>query len=264
MRGLIRANAAVLAVLVALLAAPDARAEPPLAPIPAECATPGADGAPPIGFPNLVRAMAERQKIVVLAVGSSVLRNSGPGGDYYGLVERFLETTFKGLDVTIVQRGVSGELARDAAERIRLEVARSSPDVVFWQVGTADAMAGIDPEETRETVRSTIRWLAEHQVDTVLIGLHYTPSLRDDPQYQAMRRAITEVARSEGVLRIRRYEVGETLDRLRRLPSDAAPITDYGAIDDHCVAEYLARALATGLFAKRRPAGLDKPTATPK
>ena len=253
-----RTCALCLALALVLLAGDAGRAEPQLAPMPSECATSSPDGAPAIGFPNLVRAMAQRQKIVVLAIGSSVVGRSRRGGDYYGLVERFLETTFKGLDVVLVQRGVSGELARDGAERIRLEVARSEPDMVFWQVGTADAMAGIDPAETTEIVRTTIRWLKDHRVDVVLIGLHYTPSLTDDPHYQAMRQAITDVAHAEGVLRIRRYEVGETLDRLSRAPSEAAPFTDFSSLADTCMAEHLARSLATGLFARRMPGDLDK------
>lgn len=262
MRGIISKRSALLAAAIALLGGDAARAQPALAPVPTECATPGGEGAA-IALPNLRLAMTERQKIVVLAIGSSVVGGTHPGGDYYELVERFLEKTFKGLDVVLVQRGVSGELARDGADRIRLEAARSSPDVVFWQVGTADAMAGIDPAETQEVVRDTIRWLHDHHIDVVLIGLHYTPSLSDDPQYQAMRQAITDVAKAEGVLRIRRYEVGETLERLRRAQSDTAPFTDYDGLDDTCMAEHLARSLATGLFARRVPHNLDgaKPSA---
>jgi len=251
-----RVSGAGLALAMAIAGGAVAAQEPKLAPIPAECAGSPADGAPVIEFPNLARAMNERHKIVVLAIGSAVVGKAQPGGDYYHLVERFLEATFKGLDVVLVQRGVSGELARDGADRIRLEAARSSPDMVFWQVGTADALAGMDPAETREVIRTTIRWLRDHNIDVVLIGLHYTPSLRDDPRYQAMREAISDVARAEGVLRIRRYEVGETLDRLRRETGGLG--IEPGGLGNTCMAEHLARSLATGLFARRQPRGLDK------
>lgn len=235
------------------------RADPAkqLAPIPAECVTAAADRTPTIAFPSLVRAMVDRRRIVVLTIGSSVIGGRQGTGDYYELVERFLESTFRGLDVVLVQRGVSGELARDAAERIRLEVARSSPDVVFWQVGTADALAGLDPQDTGLLVRDTIRWLKAHDVDVVLIGLHYTPSLRDDPSYQAMRQRISQVARDEGVLRIRRYEVGETIDKLGNGTMVPASVADLTTLGNTCMAEYLARSLATGLFA-RRPSDLDE------
>lgn len=232
---------------------------PPLAPIPAECAAAtAAEGVQAIAFPNIVRAMTERQRIVALTIGGAAVGRTQRGGDYYDLVERFLESTFKGLDVVLVQRGVSGELARDGANRIRLEAARTAPDVVFWQVGTADALAGLDPAETGEVVRGVVRWLKDHHIDVVLIGILYTPNMRDDPQYQAMRKMINDVARAEGVLRIRRYEVGETLERLHNVPTQFGAVADLNAMGNACMAEYLARALATGLFAQRPKFDADK------
>ncbi|WP_230488962.1 SGNH/GDSL hydrolase family protein [Pinisolibacter aquiterrae] len=236
--------------LTALASATGARAEAPVAPSSSACGLAAGD-ATAIAFPNLERAMKERKRIVAVAIGSSVVGGSFRNGDYYELVEGFLEKTFKGLDVVVVQRGVSGELARDAADRIRLEVARSAPDVVFWQVGTADAMAGLDPAEIGETVRDTIRWLKDHGVDVVLIGLHYTPVLRNDAEYQAVRAMITQVAREERVLRVRRYEVGETLEKLRAGKADTATSGEVATRTDGCMAEDLARSLATGLFARR-------------
>lgn len=255
---MITGRLAAMAVLAALwcgAAATSAGAEEPGAtPVPAECLGTGVDVAPSTAFPNVVKAMAERKKIVVLAIGGSGLGGRGyRSGDYFGLVESFLEKAFKGLDVTIVQRGVSGEMARDAAERIKLETARAQPDVVFWQVGTADALAGVDPVEISETVRDTIRWLREHDVDTVLIGLHYSRALARDPHYQAVRAALGEVAKSENVLKVSRYEVMETLAKLqqgRSLPATEAELTATGY---DCMAEVLARSLATGIFGRQKP-----------
>lgn len=253
-------RASALLLVSALAAVPAASEEPPpLAPMPAECLAASPEKPVFVPLPHLVEAMTARRRIVALAIGSSVLGNDFRNGDYYGLVDGFLESAFKGVDVEIVQRGVSGELARDAAERIRLDVARFSPDVVFWQVGTADGLAGIDPDEVGATVRDTVRWLAGHRVDAVLIGLHYTPSLRDDPRYQAVRRAVDEVARSENLLRVRRYEVGETLARLEAKRLVPTSPEDMVALDDACMAEYLARALATGLFGRRAPGDAKTP-----
>ena len=77
---------------------------------------------PATALPNLTRALNDRKRIVVLTMGSAVVSGARKGGDYYRLVERFLESTFKGLDVVLVQRGVSGELSRDSADRIRQEL----------------------------------------------------------------------------------------------------------------------------------------------
>lgn len=260
MRSIGTATTAAIAVLLGLGWAVAAEPGPVVSPMPTACVAAPATGQPAITFPHLARAMAARQRIVALTIGSSIVGGGSRNGDYYALVEQFLESTFKGLDLVIVQRGVSGELARDAARRIRLEVARNDPDVVFWQVGTADALAGLDPTDIGEVVRSTVRWLHDHRVDVVLIGLHYSPALRDDPGYQAVRGVIDDVARAEGVLRIRRYEAEETVDRLLRNRPATAPATESPTSwDDTCMAETLARALAAGLFARRAPGGPATP-----
>ena len=88
--------------------------------------------------PNVSAALRDRKKIRILAIGATSIarRDSAPGG-YHAIIEQFLERTFKGIDVEIFNRGVSGELARDAAERIKTEVALTEADLVLWQVGTA-------------------------------------------------------------------------------------------------------------------------------
>ncbi len=243
-----------LAALILLLGAAEAPAQeapPVLSPVPNACAAPGVDAGSSSNFPNIVEAIRTRRKITALAIGGSAV-GGARRGDYFGLVEAFLEKTFKGLDVAIVQRGVSGELARDTAERIRLETARIQPDVVFWQVGTADALAGLDPAEVAATIRETIAWLRDHRVDTVLIGLHYSRSLARDPHYQEMRKVIGDVAKSENVLKVSRYEVMETLSRLQRGGELTETDAEMTATGYDCMAEYLARSLALGIFGRQK------------
>ncbi len=37
-------------------------------------------------------------------------------------------------------RGINGEIAEDAADRLKMAVADIKPDLVIWQVGTNDAL----------------------------------------------------------------------------------------------------------------------------
>ncbi len=249
---MMRWTKALLAIGMQSLLLVSARAQTPDMPKPpSQCAFAAQEANGVVTLPNLTHAFAQNRKIVALAIGSSVL---GSGrGDYFGTVKTYLQTVFKGVEVQVIQRGVSGELARDAAARIKLEVARFEPDIIFWQVGTADAMVGMDAAEVASTVREAAVWLKEHDVDLVLIGLHYNARLRDNPAYQSIRNAIAEVARSEGLLRMRRYEAGEILEKMRAKSEEAMPGEDLTALGNACMAEYLARALATGLFGKNKP-----------
>jgi hypothetical protein len=237
--------------------AADPKQEGVLPPVTRECQIGATDVVTQSPLPNVLKALRERQKIKILAIGASpVVRRDASAGDYYDLVEQLLEQTFKGLQVEVIHRGVSGELARDAGARIKMEVALVEPDLVLWQLGTADALARLSIEDFETSVKKTLVWLREHNVDVALIGLHYVKSLAKDTHYQAIRRALKKVATEEGVMRVGRYEAMETLARLRgeQGGQGARRMTEAAY---ECSAEYLARAIATGLFHK------DKPPAPP-
>jgi acyl-CoA thioesterase I len=246
--------AVLVAVMFALAPSVRGQGAPVLSPVPKACETPGAQVIADSPLPNIVAALKERKKITILAIGSTSASLRGPvSGGHYAIVERFLETTFKGLDVQIVHRGVSGELAADAAGRIKTEVALADADLVLWQLGTADAMAHVPVADFQAVVSETVTWLKERKIDVILVGLRYARSMAKDPQYQAIRAAIQDIAKKQNVLRISRYDAEETLEKLRHeqgvLMSDIE-VTESNYV---CMAEYLARAIATGLFAREHP-----------
>jgi len=206
----------------------------------------------PAQLPNAARALRERKRLRVLALGSTPLNVRDQTQGHYALVEKVIENSVKGVDVDIIDRGVSGEIARDGAERMRTEVALLEPDVVFWQVGVADALALTPADEFKETLSRTVRWLKAHQVDVVLIGLRYQRSLAANEGFQRIRKVIRDVVREQSILRIGHYESIEALDRIRRQqgePTSEMDLTDAGS---NCLADFLSRALAVGLFAKPR------------
>ncbi|MBL8590263.1 MAG: SGNH/GDSL hydrolase family protein [Methylobacteriaceae bacterium] len=213
----------------------------------ATCREPGGDGPSAPSLPNLAAAIRKDNKAVILVVGSSgaASRKGRHGDGYFGLVRRYLERNFKGLELTIAHRGAPGALARDAAETIRVEAALTGANLVLWQVGTADAMARISPQEFRADLETTLDWLKAHGIDVMLVGLHYSDAMRKDTHYQQIREALRAVAQDKGAPRIRRYEAAETLARMRAA-TDETPAPD-------CMADWLAQAVAVGLFGRRTP-----------
>lgn len=238
----------------------EAKPESEMPPMPRDCPAGATQIVSQTPLPNIERALRERQRIVILAVGSSpVSRRESASGGYYNLVESLLEKTFKGLDVTVIHRGVPGELVRDAGERIKMEVALNKPDLVLWQVGTADALARNPADTFEESLAETLVWLRGHGVDVALVGLHYIKALTKDEHYQAIRASLKRVTAAHGVMRISRYEAAETLTRMRT--EQGTPLTGTRLTEAayECSAEYLARAIATGLFAKTKGAKTPLP-----
>jgi acyl-CoA thioesterase-1 len=259
-----RAWTIVLAGLVAAsVSTLVAAQEPTMTSVPTDCQAPGATIVVSAALPNVSNALRDRKKIRILAIGATSIarRDSTPGG-YHAIVEQFLERTFKGVDVEIFNRGVSGELARDAAERIKTEVGLTEADLVLWQVGTPDATAQVPVEEFKAAVTDTVAWLKEHNTDVALIGMQYSRRMAGDPYYQAMRVAVQEVAKEQAVLRVGRYEAVETIQKIRLQRGEPATETELTEAGYVCMAEYLARAIAIGLFARMRSPGTH-PGATP-
>ena len=224
---------------------------PVITPLPAACETPGTQVISSSPLPNIATALKNRKKINILAIGSTSASLRGPvSGDRFAAVEKFLEATFKGLDVEIMHRGVSGELAANAAERIGTEAAMTRADVVLWQVGTADALAQIPVDDFKDSITQTISWLRAHNIDVILVGMRYTLSMTKDPHYQAIRASILEIAKAQNVLRVGLYEAEETLEKIRQKQGVVLSEIEATDADYTCVAEQLARAIAVGLFAR--------------
>lgn len=232
--------------------------------IPSDCLAPGAAIVLSAAMPNVSNALKDRRKIRILAIGAtSIARRDSSAGGYHAIIEQFLERTFKGVDVEIFNRGVSGELARDAAERIKTEVALTQADLVLWQVGTQDALAQVPVDEFKAAVTDAVTWLKDHKTDVALIGMQYARRMADDPHYQAVRAAVQAVAREQAVLRIGRYDAVETIQKIklqRGEPATESELTEAGYV---CMAEYLARAIAIGLFARMRTPSPAPPAKTP-
>jgi acyl-CoA thioesterase I len=244
---------AVASLSLGFLSAPGLRAEdaPPLS---AQCQAPASDIAAPAPLPNLAASIADRKKIRILAIGSSSTYGIGASSrsrNYPAQLRDILEKTLKGMDVEIVNRGVSGEVAATTAERLRSEVALERPDLVLWQLGTNDALSRVPPEEFAKTVRSTIDWLKAEKIDVVLVGLQYTPKLARDDNYKAIRDTLFKIASEENVLYIRRYDAMQFISKARAAPMMSPDDFHLNDLGYRCMAEHVAQAVIANLFVRR-------------
>jgi lysophospholipase L1-like esterase len=176
---------------------PDTTPEPPA--VAKECGETN-DGVTPL--PNSALALQKRKQVKILAIGASSAAVLGVGRDGNPpLLEQILERNIKGLDVEIINRGFSGELADAAGERLRIEVALNQPDLVLWQVGTNDARAG-SGRRLRALGRQhgPLAQGAQRGRDPDRAALHEAAG--QDEHYQAIRTSLQRITAAENVLRI--------------------------------------------------------------
>lgn len=240
---------------LALSAAAPAQAQnaAPLAPLSKAC-QPGASAtADELPLPNVAAALAQRKTLRILAMGAAPGRVSARGG-YTALIEAMLARALKGIDVVMVNRGVSGELAANAATRMRNEVALQEPDLVLWQVGTNDALAYVSAPEFATTVQDQIDWLKRHKVDVVLVGLQFAKEMLRDAHYVEIRETLRSLAAKENVIVVRFYEAMQIIGQAQSRGPE--PVAEEFARDEagyNCLAQYVARAITLGVFAKNMP-----------
>jgi acyl-CoA thioesterase I len=199
----------------------------------------------------LSRAVRAKRDVKVLAIGSSStvgVGASSPSAAYIARLETSLEGSLKGMDFDVVGRGLSGEVAQGAADRMKREVEETKPDLVVWQVGTNDALRHVSLDKFKTCLKTTLAWLAENKIDVVLIDPQYGDALAKDEYYEKVVAALAEVAREARVLLVDRFEAMRELHRERGdlfyLSADQLHPNDRG---HRCMAEQLARAIVGGL-----------------
>jgi lysophospholipase L1-like esterase len=141
----------VASVSLILFALTSARADE--AACPGEVAAFDANGAA-LAFPK-VRAAAPFD---ILAIGSSSTEGVGassPANAYPARLEAELEKK-TGVNFDVKNAGVGGELAAKTVERLKSALKLGWAQLVIWQVGTNDAIAGVDEGLFRATVESGV------------------------------------------------------------------------------------------------------------
>src|SRR5262245_56927911 len=204
-------------------------------------------------LPALQRAVRANRAVKVLAIGSSSTAGMGASSQaatFVARLETSLEGTLKGLDFEVIGRGLGGEEAQGAADRMKREVEEAKTDLVVWQVGTNDAIRHVGLDRFQQCLKTTLAWLKEQRIDVVLVDPQYGDALAKDEHYERVVAAIAEVAKETSVLLVDRFESMRELahqhgDRFY-LTSDNLHLNDTG---HRCMAEQLTRSIVAGLLA---------------
>jgi acyl-CoA thioesterase I len=227
-----------------------------------ECRVPGSKLYTLAPLKAVKHALKENRPLQVLAIGSSSTAGVGassPLASYPMRLEGELEKLFPGVEIEVVNRGLSGEVAAGAADRMKNTIAEIEPDLVIWQVGTNDALARVDIETFAQSLDETIKWIASHRIDVVLVDPQYTASLAKDDYYARIVKVIQEVAEKDRVPLVQRFEAMRYLSTQKvggvYLARDQFHLNDLGY---RCMAEHVARAVVVSAFFRRAP-----DTATP-
>jgi acyl-CoA thioesterase-1 len=120
------------------------------------------------------RAMAEPIKLVVLGDSLTAGYGLNEGDAFPAKLEKALKES--GVDVKVVNAGVSGDTAKQGLARLDWAV-ETDADAVIVELGANDALRGIDPNETRASLEKIIGRLKSRKIPVMIAGMLAPPNL---------------------------------------------------------------------------------------
>jgi acyl-CoA thioesterase I len=136
--------------------------------------------------------------IKILALGTSLTQGYGlpPGTEIPAVLQAKLRT--KGIDATVINAGVSGDTSAGGLSRLDWSLA-GHPNAAIVELGSNDALRGIDPVSTKNNLSAIIRQLKAKHIPVLLLGMEAPKNF--GPEYDKTFNAIyPALAREYNVL----------------------------------------------------------------
>jgi acyl-CoA thioesterase-1 len=203
-----------------------------------------------VKLPNTARAIRSGKSLVIVAIGSSSTEGIGasdPAHTYPALLADELRRRWPQLAVTVVNKGVRGEIASQMLARFERDVLPHHPQLVIWQTGSNHVLRSDKMEGYAETIREGISRLKTATADVVLMDPQFAPRVLARPMHPAIVDSIGGVAKDMNVAVFRRFAVMQhwilsgqyKLDDI--ISSDGLHMND---VSYSCIAHLLAGSLA--------------------
>jgi lysophospholipase L1-like esterase len=155
-----------------------------------------------LNLPVTRAAIAHDAPITVVALGSSSTEGAGasaPDRTYPARLQALLGASWPDLKVTVLNRGVGGQLVNSVLPRIDADVVAAHPTLVIWQVGTNEALRAMDPGQFDSMLDEGLRRLATIGSDVVLMDNQLAPKMPPEAERDVYRDIIANEAKVHGV-----------------------------------------------------------------
>lgn len=108
--------------------------------------------------------------VKILMFGTSLTQGLGlpPGAELPALLQKKLVAS--GIPAQVVNAGVSGDTSADGLSRIEWSLA-DHPDAAIVELGSNDALRGLDPAQTEKNIAAVLARLQAAHVPVLLLGM---------------------------------------------------------------------------------------------
>jgi lysophospholipase L1-like esterase len=226
--------------------------------LPKQCATPTELLRLEYPLPQLSEKLRRGQPVTIVAIGSSSTAGTGassPKATYPARLQAELKAMFPRSSVTVLNRGIPGDMASSTIARFKHDAIEPKPDLIIFQTGTNSALGGGNVDSFVAAVERGIRMARKHNIDLVLMSPQYAPRFESVSNRMTFLDHLRVVAEREQVPLFPRYEImkhwiqsGQFTNQTMINP-DGLHLTDlsYG-----CIGMLMARMIGTPSIATAR------------
>lgn len=240
----------------------------------ARCAVPESLIAQEQPLPHVGFKLRNDLPIKIVAIGSSSTAGHGassPSHSYPARLAAELLELWPRAQLTVVNRGVGGDRTTQMMMRFERDVLAEKPDLVVWQVGTNESLAGDTIYAMRELILEGIDTLEMAGIDVILMSPQYAPRFNEKPDHLLRVEAVRATGREKHVGVFRRFEIMQNWVARDNMTLEAMISNDGLHMNDlsyGCTAHLLARQIAAAsrampVMAIRQPAPLPTAQAKP-
>lgn len=117
-------------------------------------------------------------KRIILAFGDSLFAGHGVGLDRSYPAQLQAALRRKGINVEIVNAGVSGDTSAAGRARLAftLDAQQHEPDLVLLELGANDMLRGLSPDQTRANMAAMLEELKKRKIPVLLMGMRAPPN----------------------------------------------------------------------------------------
>lgn len=213
------------------------------------CAVPGELTQLNGALPRTARQIAGGAPLRIVAIGSSSTAGAGassPASSYPNRLAIELKQRYPAIAVTVINRGVNGEDAREMLGRFEQSVMAEKPDLVLWQVGTNSLLMDRPLDDAGGLIVEGLDRLKSSGIDVVLIDSQYAPKVLAKPRLAHLRALMSRIAKRANVPTFQRFEVMRHWRETAGIPFQTFLSPDELHMNDWsygCVAKLLAGAI---------------------
>ena len=193
--------------------------------------------------------LAAGRSLKIVAFGSSSTQGAGastPDKTYPSRLQAQLRERFPEMDITVVNRGIGGEDAREMLARLDRDVIAERPDLVLWQVAT-NAIVDDEKVSVEATlVQTGLRRLKAAGIDVIIVDPQYAPAVIRKARAGAMVKMLEQVAARAQVAVFHRYAIMGHWRVAGRIPFEQFTSRDGLHMNDwsyDCISKLLADAI---------------------